>query len=149
MIFNSAKMNSRHFQTMLLLITLLSGAIITCNAQGPQVRLVTSLPGAGWLDFTLSKAGQLVTVVALEDATGDSIPIARSYDGRPFEVAPGPYVNVGVPINCPAGLQYCSIDITGVKRTGSLREITYPSYLDPSSQKGINARTARFLEQAT
>ena len=48
MIFNSAKMNSRHFQTMLLLITLLSGAIITCNAQGPQVRLVTSLPGAGW-----------------------------------------------------------------------------------------------------
>ena len=142
-------MNSRHFRkTALLLIALLSG-VTTCNAQGPQVRLVTSLPYAGWLDFNLSKPGQLVTIVALEAATGDSIPIARSYDGRPFEVAPGPYVNVGVPINCATGLQYCGVDIAGVKRTGSLQEITYSSYLDPNSQKGIDAITARFLEQAT
>ena len=140
-------MNSHHFRTIVLLTTTLLGA--TCNAQDSHVRFVTSLPHAGSLSFDLAKAGQLVTIVALDDATGDSIPIARSYDGRPFEVAPGPYVNVGLPMHCPTESLYCGIDIAVVQRTGSLHEITYSSYLDSSSPKGIDAMTARFLEQAT
>ena len=140
-------MISPHFPTFLLLTEVCLCAI--SNAQDPQVRSVTSLPHVGWLGFDLAKAGQLVTIIALDGVTGDSIPVARSYDGRPFEVAPGPYANGGLPMHCPAEFQYCGIDIAVVQRTGSLQEITYSSYLDPSSPKGINAMTARFLEQAT
>ena len=140
-------MISPHFPTILLLTAVCLCA--TSNAQDPQVRTVTTLPHVGWLGFDLAKAGQLVTIVALDGVTGDSIPVARSYDGRPFEVAPGPYANGGLPMHCPAEFQYCGIDIAVVQRTGSLQEITYSSYLDPSSPKGINAMTARFLEQAT
>ena len=142
--------HSHHFLTTLVFLT---AGFLCAPANGqqqePQVRWVTSLPHVGWLDFKLAKAGQLVTIVALEDTTGDSIPIARSYDGRPFEVAPGPYADGVLPMRCPAEVQSCGIDITVVKRIGSLQEITYSSYLDPNSPKGINAKTARFLEQAT
>jgi hypothetical protein len=122
---------------------------VTAEVTDPQVRWIVSLPHAGWLGFHLSKMGQLVKIVVQDGATGDSIPFARSYDGRPFEVAPGPYAHGEVPLDCSAETQLCEIDITVVQQRGSLLEITYSSYHDANSEKGRNAMVARFLEQAT
>ena len=88
-------------------------------------------------------------IVVQDGVTGDFIPIARSYDGRPFEVAPGPYAHGILPLDCSTETQMCEIDITVIEHKGSLDEITYSSYLDPNSQKGVTAMVARFLEQAT
>ena len=137
--------------SLLLKILLLVAAFsaVTSNGTDPQVRWVVSLPHAGWLGFNLSQMDQLVRIVVQDGATGDFIPIARSYDGRPFEVAAGPYANGALPLDCSAETQFCEMNIAAVQQRGSLLEITYSSYLDPNSEKGRNARVARFLEQAT
>ena len=143
----TAKMQGLCLLQILLLIVACS--CLASDVPDPQVRRIVSMPYKGWLGFKFAKAGQLVTIVVREDTTRDSIPIARSYDGRPFEVAPGPYAYGELPLDCSTETQMCEIDITVIERKGSLHEITYSSYLDPSSQKGVTAMVARFLEQAT
>jgi hypothetical protein len=132
-----------------ILLLVVAFSCVASDSANPQVRRIVSMPYNGWLGFKFAKAGQLVTIVVQEDTTRDSIPIARSYDGRPFEVAPGPYAHGELPLDCSAETQMCEIDITVIERKGSLHEITYSSYLDHTSEKGVTAMVARFLEQAT
>jgi hypothetical protein len=130
---------------LLLAAALLRSGIFTAAQRGIETDR-GRLPFAGSVTVDLSKSGQLATLTLL-DSLGALIPIARSYDGRPWEVAPGPFVYGVLTISC--GSTLCSIDLSKITRQGSLKHTVYSAYIDPASDKGQSATVARFLEQAT
>jgi hypothetical protein len=136
-------LDDRFLKCLLLVVAL---RCVSSAAPPPVVTYRATLPWAGWIGVNLSQFGQLVTLT-VEEPSGNLIPVARSYDGRPWEVAPGPYADVGLPISCESS--WCGIDIAPIKRVGSLKETVYTSFLDPNNEQGRNALVARFLEQAT
>lgn len=105
--------------------------------------------------LNLAKDAGLCTL-SLTDEYGDYLPIARSYDGRNWEVTAGPFNSPSFDLALACDATTCSIDLTSILHTavggsGEIRLTSYAPYLDESSseimeKKGI---VARFLEQAT
>lgn len=105
------------------------------------------------------------------DVRGDYIPIARSYDGRPWELSAGPFNNArnngnnddygGMIVACDA--IKCAIDFapalrvvantaTSFNTTAQFHLTSYSAYLDTQGSNHVNDRkalVARFLEQTT
>jgi hypothetical protein len=111
----------------------------------PVERVVGPMEDIKNIEVDKAPSGKLMTLTML-DSTGNLIPIARSYDGRDWEVAPGPYAYSGeVGITCSTDT-VCEIDLEAITESGPVKETTYTEYLDLEDKK---ARVARFLEQTT
>jgi len=105
-------------------------------------------PWMGTLSLNKAQSNQLITLTFVPTtSTNDRIPIARSYDGRDWELSPGLYTHIGLAITCSGSS--CGINLSNLTRSGDLFETSYTSPFDPDSGKGKNTRAARFLEQAT
>jgi len=120
--------------------------MVSANPLGHELWKVAT-PWIG--TFTINKAqrGELVTLTFLTDPGNDKIPVARSYDGRDWELSPGPFADIGLSISCSP--TSCDINVSNIDLSGNLYETSYTSYVSRFSTKGKAARVARFLEQAT
>ena len=121
-----------------------------CPSNGPTVpppNVEDLGSGLSMVTSSVAADGELITL-ALFDDLGELLPVARSYDGRGWEVSPGPFADGKVSIGCDASS--CAIDVSNLGRTGTLKKTTYSAYLDPaSSEDDKRSAVARFLEQAT
>lgn len=114
----------------------------------PVERALGEMTEIQTITVNMAPSGKLLTLTMLDSNTGDLIPIARSYDGRKWEVAPGPYAHSGeVGITC--GTSNCEVDLSAITTSGPVKETTYTAYLNLDDETGKKARAARFLEQAT
>jgi len=111
-----------------------------------DIWMVTT-PWIGTLSMNKASSGQLITLSFLAHPTNAWIPVARSYDGRDWELSGGPLAYIGLTISCFN--DSCGINVANLTRAGNLYETTYPSPLSSTSEKGKNAMVSRFLEQAT
>lgn len=122
-----------------------------CPSNGPTVPppVVENLESdLSVVTSSVAANGELITL-ALFDDLGELQPVARSYDGRDWEVSPGPFADGKVSIDCTS-ITSCDIDVSQLGRTGTLKKTTYSAYLDPaSSEDDKRSAVARFLEQAT
>ena len=135
-------------------------ALPSSSSSSDSSTLIIDMSGNVAQSVILSLANDAgLCVLSLLDPFGDYLPIARSYDGRDWELSAGPFnsPNFDLNLNCnDDGTDECSIDMASILQApagsvGEIRLTSYAPYLDTSSsdsmqQKGI---VARFLEQAT
>jgi len=76
---------------------------------------------------------------------GDLLAIARSYDGKDWEVSPGPFVD-SLSINCGNG-HACTLNLSDIDTPMKLT--SYAPYLKGDSASDQKKMVAKFLEQAT